>query len=196
MFSAVSNKTLIIALQKGEIRAFEFVYQTYFRGLVAFSRQYIDHAQAEEIVQDTMLWIWENKDQLNEALSLKSLLFTIVKNKSLNAVSHNKIRRKVHQEIVDKFDETLADPEIYLSGDLFTRYAEVLSDLPQLYKEAYDLNRSKNMTYKEIAEKMGVSVQTVNYRICQALNILRKELKEYLPLVGWAVLYYICIQCF
>ena len=97
-----------------------------------------------------------------EELTLKTLLFTIVKNKALNRISHFEIRRKVHQEITEKFEKEF--------------------DNPDFYREAYEMNRNHRMTHKEIAEKLNVSPQTVNYRIGQALKLLRIALKDYLPL--------------
>ena len=133
-----------------------------------------------------------------EDLTLKTLLFTIVKNKALNRLSHFEIKRKVHQEIVDKYDSELNNPDFYLSDELFRLYEEelkkrvfyftvffttfALKRLTKEYLEAYEMNRNQHLTHKEIAEKLNVSPQTINYRIGQALKLLRVALKDYLPL--------------
>ena len=126
------NNAVISALREGDEEVFDHIYRYYFRGLCAFCSQYVTLSESEEIVQDTMMWLWENRKTLIPELTLKTLLFTIVKNKALNKISHFEIKRKVHQEI---------------------------------------------------AEKLNVSPQTINYRIGQALKILRSELKDYLPLI-------------
>ena len=128
------------------------------------------------------MWLWENRCTLMEDLTLKTLLFTIVKNKALNRLSHFEIKRKVHQEIVDKYDSELNNPDFYLSDELFRLYEEALKRLPKEYLEAYEMNRNQHLTHKEIAEKLNVSPQTINYRIGQALKLLRVALKDYLPL--------------
>ena len=138
--------------------------------------------EIEEIVQDTMMWLWENRCSLMEELTLKTLLFTIVKNKALNRISHFEIRRKVHQEITEKFEKEFDNPDFYLENELFRLYENALKQLPKDYREAYEMNRNHRMTHKEIAEKLNVSPQTVNYRIGQALKLLRIALKDYLPL--------------
>ena len=159
-----NNKSIITALKAGEEYVFDAVYRHYFRRLCAFCSQYVsEQEEIEEIVQDTMMWLWENRCSLMEELTLKTLLFTIVKNKALNRISHFEIRRKVHQEITEKFENAL-------------------KQLPKDYREAYEMNRNHRMTHKEIAEKLNVSPQTVNYRIGQALKLLRIALKDYLPL--------------
>ncbi|MEG2573343.1 MAG: sigma factor-like helix-turn-helix DNA-binding protein, partial [Bacteroides sp.] len=75
------------------------------------------------------------------------------------------------------------DPDFYLENELFTLYNNALKRLPKEFREAYELNRIHNLTHKEIALKLNVSPQTINYRISQALKILRIELKDYLPLL-------------
>ena len=176
------NSTVIAALKDSDVQAFEEVYRYYFRGLCAFCSQYVSQIESEEIVQDTMMWLWENRCSLLEELTLKTLLFTIVKNKALNRISHFEIKRKVHQEITEKYEKEFDNPDFYLENELFRLYENALKQLPKDYREAYEMNRSHRLTHKEIAEKLNVSPQTVNYRIGQALKLLRIALKDYLPL--------------
>ena len=124
-----NNKSVITALKAGEEKVFDVVYRHYFRRLCAFCSQYVsEQEEIEEIVQETMMWLWENRCTLMEDLTLKTLLFTIVKNKALNRLSHFEIKRKVHQEIVDKYDSELNNPDFYLSDELFRLYEEALKD--------------------------------------------------------------------
>lgn len=178
-----NNKSVITALKAGEEKVFDVVYRHYFRRLCAFCSQYVsEQEEIEEIVQETMMWLWENRSTLMIDLTLKTLLFTIVKNKALNRISHFEIKRKVHQEIVEKYENELDNPDFYLSEELFRLYENALKQLPKEYREAFEMNRNRHLTHKEIAEKLNVSPQTVNYRIGQALKLLRVALKDYLPL--------------
>ena len=88
----------------------------------------------------------------------------------------------LHQEITEKFENEFDNPDFYLENELFRLYENALKQLPKDYREAYEMNRNHRMTNKEIAEKLNVSPQTVNYRIGQALKLLRIALKDYLPL--------------
>lgn len=171
------------SLRAGDQHAFEALYRQFYKGLCAFAAQYIPLAEAEEVVQDTMMWLWEHRDTIDESLSLKTLLFTIVKNKALNLVTHEEIRRRVHQEIIDKFQEEFDAPDLYLNHELFALYRQALGKLQPEVRQAFELNRHRHLTHKEIAQQLGVSPQTVNYRIGQALKLLRTELKDYLPLI-------------
>ena len=116
-------------------------------------------------------------------LHLEAFLFTIVKNKALNLVTHEEIRRRVHQEIVDKFREAVEESDLYLNHELCSLYRQALAKLPPEVRQAFEMNRHRHLTHKEIAQQLGVSPQTVNYRIGQALKLLRAELKDYLPLI-------------
>ena len=177
------NNAVISALREGCEEVFDNVYRHYFRGLCVFCSQYVTLSESEEIVQDTMMWLWENRKTLIPELTLKTLLFTIVKNKALNKISHFEIKRKVHLEIAEKYESEFSSPDFYLENELFRLYEEALRKLPAEFRQAYEMNRNQQLTHKEIAEKLNVSPQTVNYRIGQALKILRSELKDHLPLI-------------
>lgn len=188
------NDAIITALKTGDEAVFDEVYRYYFRVLCGFCSQYVDTAEAQEIVQDTMMWLWENRTSLIPHLTLKTLLFTIVKNKAINRISHLETRRKVHEDIARKYDETFPSPDFYLHNELFQLYGTAFDKLPQEFKQAYEMNRKKHMTHKEIAASLNVSHQTVNYRISQALKMLRIALKDYLPLLVLCQLIYMLLS--
>ena len=177
------NKQIVSALNEGHECVFDAVYRHYFKKLCAFCSQYIqDLEEAEEIVQETMVWLWENRRTLKAELTLKSLLFTIVKNKALNRISHYEIKQKVHEEIHQKYESTFENPDFYTQDEMYHLYRQSLEQMPKDIRETFLMNRNRNLTHKEIAAILNVSPQTVNYRIGQALKMLRQALKDYLPL--------------
>lgn len=183
----VNNKNLNVfdMLKAGNEQAFDIIYKQYYNGLCAFASQYIPLNECEEVVQDAMMWLWENRSSLLSDMSLKSLLFTIVKNKCLNRISHQKVKQEVHEKLFAKFEEQFEDPDFYVLGELLELIEKSIQELPDDYKEAFVLNRFENLTYNEIAEKTGMSSKTIAYRTSQALKILRVKLKDYLPLLIW-----------
>ncbi len=183
MITTLDNEKTISLLKIDEGSHFEMVYKYYFAPLYAFATQYVAGEEAEEVVQDTMLWLWENRRSLIMELSLKSLLFTIVKNKCLNLAGHQKIKNRILQAIQKKHEEQFQDPDFYLENELFSLFQKTLSQLPEKYRQAFEMSRIEGLTHKEIAEQLGVSPQTVNYRLSKALEILRTELKDYLPIL-------------
>lgn len=181
------NKQIVSALNEGHESVFDAVYRHYFKKLCAFCSQYIpDLEETEEIVQETMVWLWENRLTLKAELTLKSLLFTIVKNKALNRISHYEIKQKVHEEIHQKYESTFENPDFYDQDELFRMYRQTLEQMPKDIRETFLMNRDRSLTHKEIAAILNVSPQTVNYRIGQALKMLRQALKDYLPF--WSIL--------
>lgn len=176
------NKDLIKHLNKGDLNAFEKIYKIYFKGLVTFSGQYVSREEAEEIAQEVMLWVWENREKISNQFSLKSLLYTMTKNKTLNLIAHYKVRRKAYEEIVTTQSEDYELFEGHLDGTIFKAYNTAVKQLPEKFKESFLLNRDNNLTHSEIAKKLNVSNQTINYRISQALKILRNAMKDFLLL--------------
>jgi RNA polymerase sigma-70 factor (ECF subfamily) len=74
-----------------------------------------------------MMWLWENRSSLIAELTLKTLLFTIVKNKALNRITHHDVRRKVHQEIAEKYEQEFENPDTYLENELQQSFRKITS---------------------------------------------------------------------
>lgn len=181
---SVTNELVIRLLKEGDESAFEGVYREYYRGLCGFASQYVpEQEECEEIVQEVMMWLWENRQALRPEMSVKSLLFTIVKNKCLNSISHARIKERVHESLYRKYEEQFEDPDMYMEGELMERLDKAIQNLPETYRQAFTMNRFEDLTYNEIAEREQVSAKTVAYRISQSLKLLREELKDYLPLL-------------
>lgn len=178
-----NNQDTILLLKNDDGTHFEKVFKYYFTPLYSFATQYIGRDEAKEIVQDTMLWLWENRTSLIPELSLKSLLFTIVKNRCLTRSNRVNIKNRIYQSIKDKYSEKFENPDFYLENELFSLFQQALQKLPESYRSVFEMSRMDGLTHKEIAEKLKVSPQTVNYRLGKALGILRIELKDYLPIL-------------
>ena len=179
------DQATLCELKAGNERAFDIVYKQYYGGLCAFASQFVSMDEAEEIVQDVMLWLWENRQTIAGEKTLKSLLFTITKNKCLNSISHQEVRQRVHEKLYEKYITQFEDPDFYIFNELLEKLDEAMKKLPEDYRRAFEMNRFDDMTYKEIAVQLQISEKTIAYRISQALKILRVELKDYLPLLLW-----------
>ena len=177
------DREILEKLKAGDVQAFDIIYSQYYRGLFAFASQYVDESDCEEIIQDVMLWLWENHHILIPELSLKSLLFSAVKNKCLNRIAHLQMRQRVHERLYEKYKEMFEDPDFYIEDEILNLISKAINELPTDYRTAFELNRFEILTYNEIAEMTGVSFKTVAYRISQSLRILRVKLKDYLPLI-------------
>ena len=179
------NRTIVHRLNGGDMQCFEACYKFYYRGLCSFASRWVPVAAAEDIVQDTMLYIWENRDKLLEELSLKGLLFMIVRNKALDRIAHQTVRHRVHRQLTERFSERFESPDFYLGSELSRLYNEALAQLPERTRLIFEMSRLKGMTHQQIAAELNVSPQAVNYHIGQALRSLSIALKDYLPLLIW-----------
>ena len=183
-FDILDNRLVIRRLNAGDRQCFEACYRFYYKGLCSFASRWVSLPVAEDIVQDTMLYIWENRDRLMEELSLKGLLFMIVRNKSLDRISSQKVHSRVHQQLEKRFADQFDSPDFYLGTELARLYREALAQLPEQTRRIFEMSRFQGMTHQQIAAEMEVSPQTVNYHIGQALKVLGVALKDYLPLIA------------
>lgn len=177
------DQNFIEQLKLGNEKAFEKLYKSLYAPLKGFLSQYVSGEDSEDVIHDTMMWVWDNAHAINSQMSIKSLIFTIAKNQALNKISHYEVKSRIHLELYEKYQEQFDDPNFYIDGELMKKFEEALALLPQDFAQTFRLNRFENLTYTEIAIKLNVSPQTVAYRISQSLKILRVELKDYLPLL-------------
>lgn len=155
----------------------------YYPALCAYGHRFVDLEDAEEIVQDSLLWIWENRENLFIETSLSSYLFKMIYRKALNKLAHIDATQRADTRFYEEMQEMLQDTDLYQVEELTQRIKNAIAILPESYREAFVMHRFRDMSYKEIAEILGVSPKTVDYRIQQALKQLRIDLKDYLPLL-------------
>ena len=140
---------------------------------------------AEEIVQDIMVWLWENRETLVITTSVRAYLVRAVHNACLSYLRRNQLEYiELDETIVERntlfsLDESPLD--YVLSKELIERIGKAVKELPPQYKRVFELSRYKNLTYAEISEEMGVSINAVKLYQKKALAQLRQVLKEYLP---------------
>ncbi len=178
-----SNDFLLSAVQHGDLKAFDTLFRRYYPMLCAYGHRFVELEDAEEIVEDSLLWIWENRETLVIESSLNSYLFKMVYRRALNKLAHIDATQRADTRFYEEMQEMLQDTDYYQVEELTRRIEEAIAALPESYREAFVMHRFRDMSYKEIAETLGVSPKTIDYRIQQALKQLRTDLKDYLPLL-------------
>lgn len=177
------NDFLLSAVQRGDQKAFDTLFRRYYPMLCAYGHRFVELEDAEEIVEDSLLWIWENRETLVIESSLNSYLFKMVYRRALNKLAHINATQRADTRFYEEMQEMLQDTDIYQIEELTQRIKNAIASLPESYREAFVMHRFRDMSYKEIAETLEVSPKTVDYRIQQALKQLRIDLKDYLPLL-------------
>lgn len=177
------NDFLLSAVQRGDQKAFDTLFRRYYPMLCAYGHRFVELEDAEEIVEDSLLWIWENRETLVIESSLNSYLFKMVYRRALNKLAHIDATQRADTRFYEEMQEMLQDTDYYQIEELVKRIEDAIAALPESYREAFVMHRFRDMSYKEIAETLGVSPKTIDYRIQQALKQLRVDLKDYLPLL-------------
>ncbi len=176
---------IIERIRNGNIEAFETIFRAYYQPLCIFSLRYLKRTDlAEEIVQDIFVNIWDKRSTLNVETSLKSYLYRAVHNNSLKFLQHKKVIDKHAQRIVDRKESYYSEPVNNIQLEEFSKLLETaFTSMPQKTKQIFELSRNEGLKYNEIAEKLEISVKTVEAHMGSALKILRENLKDYLGLI-------------
>ncbi len=157
------------------------VFQEYYTSLVRFAMNYVKgHDASEEIVQDVLVNLWEKRKDIESTKLLKSYLYTSVKNRCLNYIRDNKKFRSQYLDIELELEIPVDFKDTHSEQYTQTRVEEALSRLPEKCREVFMLCRFDDMKNKEVAEKLGISIKTVEAQMSKALKILKDELKEFL----------------
>ncbi|HLR26130.1 MAG TPA: RNA polymerase sigma-70 factor [Fodinibius sp.] len=178
----MSQTTLFQKIKTGDEAAFEKLFREHYEGLRRFVWSFVgSNAVAEELVQETFLKIWEKREQLDVQQSIKAYLFRSARNNSIDWLRHKEVERKWKDEEKAhlKYRHTPDVSERLHHKKLLKEVKRAIQNLPQRQREVFMLSRYEHMTYKEIAEILGISVSTVETHISRALETLRKK---FLPL--------------
>lgn len=178
-----TDNLLCQKIMSGDKKAYEQLFEMFYPEMCAYACQWVSLEDAENIVQDIMLWLWQNHSNLHIETSIRTYLFTATKNRCLTLINRGEVRQRIMNSLHKAMQEQFESPDFYVLGDLVSKLEEALDQLPESYREAFIQHRFNNKSYKDIAAEMGVSQKTIEYRISQAIRMLRVSLKDYLPLL-------------
>lgn len=189
-----SDNDLLFRIQQGSMSAFETLYFDMQPRLFAFSRKFIEDKEvARDIIQEIFFEFWEKRFVTEIKTSVNAYLFKILHNKCLNYIRNNKVQGRYVDFIDIKFKEAELlffdqDQESYKS--IFLKEIEEIckasiEHLPDNCREIFILSREYGLSNKEIADKLEISIRTVENQIYRALKILKTNLKDYLYFVSF-----------
>lgn len=178
------DKQLMRCIREGDIKAFDNLFRRYYPKLLAYATQFVDGPEAENVVQDIMLSLWERRLEINLKHSVSTYLHSAVKNKCYTLITRGHVKEKVVSAIRLSLIEEALDTDPYTLRELGINLQKAICDLPDHLRTTFELSRLEGKKYAEIAEIQHVSVKTVEYRVAQAIRILRTRLSDYLPLLG------------
>lgn len=184
-FSAVQESEVVVGIQKGDEVAFESVFKAYYSRLCSYANTMLnDSEEAEEMVQNTFIVLWENRANVDIHTSLKSYLYRAVHNSCLNRIKHMKVRQEHSAYVLHTQEEEVESTSHMVMGNELQQQINVaIEQLPPQCKRVFTMSRYENLTYAEIAAHLEISVKAVDKQMVRALRILREQLKDYLPLI-------------
>ncbi len=175
-----TDKYIVECIKSGDEAAFGRVFSTYYPIMCEYAAMFVSDENAEDIVQDIMVWLWNTKSNLNINSSLRSYLLASVKNRCIDLIRSDNTKRKIQNFVYNKLQKEFESPDRILLSDMSEQIHIAVESLPENYRRVFEMSRFDYMSNKEIADHLGVSVKNVEYLITQSLKILRLKLKDYL----------------
>ncbi|TRX49677.1 RNA polymerase sigma-70 factor [Fulvivirga sp. M361] len=173
------EKDLIRKIRNGNEKAFRQLYTLHFHKIANYAFRLLrSEEDTREVVQDVFLKIWNKRRELNPETPLTHLLFKITKFTAIDAIRKQQTRPRIvplgeaHQEYLLSFDNELN------SRELQATYTKMLERLPEKRKRIFQMSRDENLSHREIAERLDISVKTVETHIRLALQQFREYLKD------------------
>lgn len=190
------ERTLVLRLIDGDEEAFCELYAAYKNRLIYFAMRFLKSRDyAEDVFQDAFTVIWQGRRFINPDTSFSSYLYTIVRNRILNQLRNlekeENLRDYILSQSVDYSDDTR---QHILANDLRNLISSAMHQLTDRQREIFEMSREEQMSHREIAEALGISVNTVQEHISSSLRILRSYLKKYVVTYADLVLLLICLR--
>lgn len=179
----IESGQLLTSLQKGDEEAFAYIFKTFYSPLFNYAGRILrDDEQANDVVQDTFCRLYENRSNITIHISLKSYLYRSVYNNCIDLIRHKKVANAyVDAKMLDfYFSRIIQLPEAelkMLDEDIGEAIREAIAHLPERCRQIFCLSKLEGLSNKQIAEKLGISIKTVETQMTTAFVRLRKELE-------------------
>ncbi|MFH0756569.1 MAG: RNA polymerase sigma-70 factor [Bacteroidota bacterium] len=163
-------------------RAFEKLFNEYARPLTLFAMQFVrDQGMAEDVIQDVFLYIYEKRDAHPVGDHKEHFLYSLVRNRCLNRLEYQKIRRENNPDSFPLFNQPPEDPfELVSVIEFENQYLQAVERLPSKCRQVFEMSRFEGRNNQEIANQLGLSKRTIETYISKALKILRRKLGKFL----------------
>ncbi len=176
----ISDQLILSGLRNGDIRIFEELFHRYYPGLCIYAGSLLKRTDLPaEIVQDVFYHLWKNRNEITIRSSLKAYLYKSVYNQSMMHLRKTKREIRLDLDWAEKLPGSHPGPAEELDEkEAGQQINTTLSGLPERTRQIFMLNRMEGLKYREIAEKLSISVKTVESNMGKALKALRASLRE------------------
>jgi RNA polymerase sigma-70 factor, ECF subfamily len=177
----LDEKSLILGLKEGNIPAFEKIFSLYHKRIYNFCLHlYQSSDDAQETVQRVFVALWEQRVQVDENKSLVSYLYTIAR-----YMAYQEFRQQVYKKaafdhfILNSIDLNESTKDEVLYNELLSFLESVIERLPERQREIFKLSRFSSLTYRQIADQLNITENTVDTQIRRALEFVRDKYKTH-----------------
>lgn len=175
------ERSLILRLIEGDEDAFCELYATYKNRLIYFAMRFLKSREyAEDVFQDAFTVVWQSRRFINPDASFSSYLYTIMRNRILNqlrnAANEEKLKESILSQALDYTEDTKRE---VMLNDLKSLISHALQQLTPRQREIFEMSREAQFSHKEIADKLGISINTVQEHISTSLKLIRTYLIKY-----------------
>lgn len=180
-FISSSDEELIQEIKADNMLAFDTLYKKYSKRLYKFVYSILTSVEdSENIVQDVFFILWKNRDKVKKGASIKYYIFTIAYNLTISII-RKKARESQFVEYLQSLQDLNQEPvNIELEfNELTDTLNYIVNHLPARQKEVYLLHKVEGLKYQEIAERLNISVNTIENHISRALKTIRTKLGDY-----------------
>lgn len=177
----LNTHAILGQLIKGNQLAFKQLYDLHVREVFNLAIHILKETKyAEEIVQDTFMEIWKHRERIDVEGNIATYLYVICRNKSFNKLKELKRRHALFDSLTDYSNEKgFLQEDIQEAQDLKEILELIIDRLPPRQQAIFRLCRLEGFAHKEVAEQLGISVQTVKNQMVTALRFVREELSKY-----------------
>lgn len=175
----LSDQELVALLKRGNQVAFTEIYDRYWR--IMYGHVYkmlLDEEEAKDVIQELFSSLWINSDRIPDQLNFSGYLYVMAKNKVLNLIRKNKFQTAYLNSLAKFITEaSTATMDELNERDLATAIEREIQSLPPRMKQVFELSRKENLSYKEIAERLGISEETVKKQVHNSIKAIKHHLK-------------------
>lgn len=167
-------RLLLKKIKQSDISAFNTLFKIYENDIFNFLLfKLLNKETAEDLLQEVFLILWENRSKINIELSIKAYLYTSAKNLSINHFRHNSVIKRHEENALSETSYYESPQEIYEKDESNKTLLNTINKLPEKTRVTFLMSRVDGLAYKEIAERLNISIKTVENQIGSALKKLR-----------------------
>ncbi len=187
-FSVTEEQLLLRQLRDGDMKSYETLFHRYYPTFFAFARGMLkDEGAAEDIIQNVFMKIWIHREALDETMSIKNYIYVLSKREIFNHLRTKYNTHVVLTEDMMMLEQSSPSEEVPADyRELREAVQSVINAMPPKRRSVFCLSRFKSLTNQEIADRLGISIRTVEKHIELALRMFKEQLGGFFTLLlGW-----------